>query len=126
MEVPRRRRRPDDDLDDRRRQTHDVLDAGDEIFVEPRKQAGPGPIALRLLGGTERLQLAGKEPDDLRIPDRETTSKASLIAMATVIAGTDACDRAPRCARFAPMSASETCGRARWQRAKRAAYSCRS
>ena len=39
MEVPRRRRRLDDHFDDRRRQPHDVLDARDELVVEPSRRA---------------------------------------------------------------------------------------
>ena len=82
VEVPRRRRRLDDDLDDGRRQAHDVLDdARDELGVEPRHQPRPRRVALR-------LRAPGSSDASSRANSRVTTcgkpSFADAIALTTL------------------------------------------
>ena len=48
MEMPRRRRRAHDHLDDRRRQPDDSLDAREQLIVERRDHARATRFALRL------------------------------------------------------------------------------
>src|ERR1051325_3886852 len=69
LKAPRGEGRADDHFDDRRREAIHFVDARDEAVVDHRGQLAPALIALGLSvrGTIQRLQLFGKDVDDVRV-----------------------------------------------------------